>query len=377
MKILFVAPLHFPEELAKAQAATPPGQPRPLFPPSMAQHFYEKALRAQGHELFAFYRSQGVLPGMGRLSERRLVRGVSQVLPHFNPDYRLRNTRLLEMARRIRPELVYVTGDNEVIYPETLARIKAETGAILVYFCGTSPMVFSHRNEQKAAPIYDLVLANDYYHAIQWMEMGAPRFINPPGVGIDPEFHYPRDLTGEERAAYACDVTFVGTLAPDHLYSRRVKALEALRDFKLGIWSVHQVPESLRPYVRGRVLGGDMLRVLTGATIAFNAHGDFVFYGGNMRLFEIAAVGAFQIADDLPGVRRWFTPGQTIETFRDPRDLAEKVSYYLAHPEDRQRIAAAARQHVLARHTYTQRAAALMDMVAAIQAGTARPVPEP
>ncbi len=377
MKILFVTPLHFPEELAKAQAATPPGQPRPLFPPSMAQHFYEKALRAQGHELFAFYRSQGVLPGMGRLSEQRIVRGVSQYVPGLNPDYRLRNARLLEMARRVRPDVVYVTGDNEVIYPQTLAQIKAETGALLVYFCGTSPVVFSHRNERAAASLYDLVLANDYYHAIQWVEMGAPRFINPPGVGIDPEFHYPRDLTDEERAATACDVTFVGTLAPDHLYNRRVKALEALRDFKLGIWSVHPVPESLRPYVRGRALGEEMLRVLSGATIALNVHGDFMIYGGNMRLFEIAAVGAFQIADDLPGIRKWFTPGQTIETFRDPRNLAEKVSHYLAHPEERQAIAVAARQHVLAHHTYTQRAATLMETVAAIRAGTAQAIPEP
>ncbi len=369
MKILFVAPLHYPQELVKAQAATPPGEPPPLFPPNMAQHFWVKALRAQGHEVHAFYRSQAMLPLMGRLSDLRVVRGLSQRLPHLNPDYHLRNARLLQMARDLRPDMVYLIGDNEVIYPRTLARIKVETGAMLVYFCGTSPVVFSHANERAAARLIDIVLANDYYHGIQWREMGAPHMICLPGVGCDPEFHHPYDLSEEERRAYACDVTFVGTLYPDHLYSRRIRALEALRDFDLGIWSVHPLPESLRPYRRGRALGQPMLRILSGATIAFNAHGDFVHYGGNMRLFEVAAVGAFQIADDLPGVRQWFTPGENIVTYADPDDLRDKVAHYLAHPEERQRIAEAGRRHVLARHTYAARAEAFMAFVEEVRRG--------
>jgi glycosyltransferase involved in cell wall biosynthesis len=364
MKILFVAPLHYPQELAKARAATPPGEPPPLFPSNMAQHFYVKALRAQGHEVFAFYRSQGVLPGMGRLSEHWLVRGASQRAPKLNPDYRLRNARLLEMARRLRPDMVYLTGDNEVIYPETLARIKAETGAKLVYATGTSPIVFSHANERAAARLYDLVVVNDYYHGIQWLELGAPRMECLPNAACDPDFHHPYDaLSDEERTAYGCDVGFVGTLYPDKLYGRRIKALEALRDFDLGIWSVHPVPDTLKPFVRGRALGAQMLRILSAARIALNPHGDFMRYGGNLRLFELAGIVAFQIADDLPGVRTWFTPGETIETYATLDDLRAKVAHYLDHPEERARIAAAARAHVYAEHTYDQRVKRLLGLV--------------
>ena len=372
MKVLFVAPLHFPRELAKARAATPPGEPPPLFPPNMAQHFYVKALRAQGHEVFAFYRSEGVLPGMGRLSEHWIVRGASQRVPKLNPDYRLRNARLLDMARRIRPDMIYLVGDNEVIYPETLARIKAETGAVLVFSSGTSPIVFSHANERAAAPLHDLAVVNDYYHGIQWLELGAARMECLPNAACDPDFHQPYTLSAEEQAAYACDVAFVGTLYPDKLYSRRIKALEALRDFDLGIWSVHPVPESLRPFVRGRALGTQMLRILSAARIAFNTHGDFVRYGGNIRLFELAGIQAFQITDDLPGVRQWFTPGETIETYTDHDDLRAKVAHYLAHPDERARIAAAARAHVYAHHTYAQRVARLMALVDEVRGEAAR-----
>lgn len=369
MKILLIAPLHYPAELEKARAAALPGEPPPLFPPNMSHAFWVKALHALGHEVHAFYRNQPALPLPDTLAGSRLVRGVSQRVPGLNPDYRARNRRLLARALALRPDMLLISGDNEEIYPETLARIKAETGATLVLACGTSPIVFSHANERAAAPLIDLVTAVDYYHGIQWQELGARRMICLPNTGCDPDFHRPFTLSAEEQARWACDVSFVGTLVPDNLYSRRVRALEALRDFDLGIWSVHPVPEGLRPFLRGRALGEQMLRILSAGRIAVNTHGDFVYYGGNIRLFELAAIGAFQIADDLPGVRAWFTPGENIVTYTDEADLRDKVAYYLAHPEERARIAASAQAHVTAHHTYQQRMARLMQEVAAIRAG--------
>ena len=132
-------------------------------------------------------------------------------------------------------------------------------------------------------------------------------------------------------------------------------ALESLSDFDLGVWSVHDVPKSLQPFYRGEALGERMLQVLSSVKISINVHGDFMRYGGNMRLFESAALGAFQIVDDLPGVRRWFTPGEHLVTFADVTDLREKARYYLAHDDEREQIAAAGRAHVLAHHRVEQR----------------------
>lgn len=363
MKFLFIAAQHHPAELAKARAAAPPGTEPPLFPPSMSQHFWDLNLRAMGHETAVFDRLAGVLPLMGQLGHTRIVQGVSQLIPQANPDYRLRNKRLLQVARDLRPDVLLLSGGNEQIYPATLAQIKAETGATLVYLMGVSPVVFSHANERAAAPLYDLALVNDFYHGVQLQELGAPRVITQPYVAIEPDFHRPVDLTADEQAAYGCEVGFVGTLTPPHLYGRRVQMLAALADYDLGIWSIHAVPDELRRFHRGAALGADMLRILSGAQIALNVHGDFMLYGGNMRLFELAAIGAFQIADDLPGVREWFTPGENIVTFTDEADLREKVAHYLAHPAERVEIAAAARAHVVEHHTYRQRMQQLVGLV--------------
>jgi hypothetical protein len=362
MKILFVASLHHPEALQATLERAPAGEQPPLFPPSMAQHFYEKELRRRGHDLAVFYRN---LPAWGgdvkaerhsaRLTPGKIASALSRrVPPQMNPDYRLRNQRLLTQARDFKPNVLWLVGDNTVIYPETLAAIKA-TGCLIIYASGTSPIVFSHSIERAAARLYDLVLVNDYYHGIQWLELGARRMECLPIAACDPDFHHPYELAEVEQTKYTCEVAFVGTLVPDTLYSQRVRALEALRGFDLGVWSVHDVPSSLRRYVRGSALGESMLRVMSAAKITVNIHGDFMRYGGNMRLFEAAGVGTLQIADDLPGNRDWFTPDETIVTFRDIDDLCSKVAHYLAHDAERAALAKRAREHVYAEHTYQQR----------------------
>ncbi len=367
-RVLFVAALHHPEELQADIRSADTGETAPLFPSSMGQHFWERAMRAAGYELDVFWRN---LPGYGArdiarlstdvfregLSPGKIASGLMRRLPpQFNPDYRRRNHLLLEAARRFRPQLIWLSGDNREILPQTLRQLKREHGCKIIYVSGVSPVVFSHAIERDAARLYDLVLVNDYYHGVQWLELGAKRMECLPYVAIDPEFHHPQPQT-EAPNSYLCDVGFVGTLVPQSLYSERVAALGSLREFDLGIWSMHEVPEALRPFHRGHALGSEMLRVLSSVKISLNAHGDFMRYGGNMRLFETAAVGTFQIVDDRPGVREWFEPGEHLVTYSDLEDLQAKVQYYLAHDEERRRIAENARAYVLENHRYDQRLA--------------------
>jgi hypothetical protein len=362
-RILFVAALHHPDELQNAILATPSGESPPLFPTSAAQHFWERAMRKRGYVMDVFYRNlSGVTDSTQAqrhtqtITPAKLMMALAnRVPPTANPDIRLRNRRLVEKARSFQPEILWITGDNRVIYPETLAQIKMTTQCKIIYTCGTSPIVFSHLIERRAAPLYDLVLSNDYYHGIQWLELGAKRMECLPLTACDPAFHHPYPLSAEEQQKYACDIAFVGTLVPNNLYSRRVQALETLREFDLGIWSVHDVPPGLNDFVRGEALGEEMLKILSAAKITINVHGDFMRYGGNMRLFEAAGVGVLQIADDLRGNRQWFAPDETIVTYQTPDELREKVAYYLSHEEERQRISQAAQTHVYANHTYEQR----------------------
>lgn len=367
-RILFIASLHHPETLIREQQTAQANKlPEPLFPTSMSFRFWEKALIKAGHTLDVFWRN---LSGFGsqditalkaekytnRITPQRIAQAVMHRLPYdLNPELRKRNQNLLVHARQFQPDIIWLVGDNRVIHADTLAIIKAEMDCKIIYSTGTSPIVFSHAIEREAAPLLDIVLTNDFYHGIQWQELGAKEMICLPVVAIDPEFHTLR----EAQAKFAVDVGFVGTLLPHNLYSERVEALEALTEFDLGIWSVHDVPDSLKPYARGSALGGEMLDVLSSVKISINAHGNFMRYGGNMRLFETASIGTFQIADNRIGIHEWFTEDENIVMFKDLQDLREKVAYYLAHDAEREAIADKARQHVLTNHTYEHRLAKL------------------
>lgn len=376
MRILFVAALHHPEALpATPRHAASPDDP--LFPPTQSQHFWVRALRRQGHACAVFWRSASVWPLLRprrlRATEAarpgQLVRALAARWPALNPDYRLRNRRLLRAAETFRPDVIVLIGGNHVIVPRTLAALKERLGATLVYASGTSPIVFSLPLERAAARLYDLVVTNDLHHAVQWRELGAPRAETLPLSAVDPTFHHTYQLTDGERADYAAEVAFVGTLVPRTLYDERVTALEALKEFDLAIWSIHEVPASLRRFHRGALLGEPMLRVLSAAAISVNPHGDFMRHGGNLRLFELCGIGAFQLTDDRPGTRQWFVPGEHLAVYRDPADLRQLVGHYLAHPDERRRIAAAGQAHVHRHHTYDERMARLTALIGEVRAG--------
>lgn len=374
MKIYFVASLHHPQLLEETRRHAPPGED-PLFPLSQAQYLWVKALRKLGHTCSVFWRSESIWPwvktrqlrAVQRPGIRQYVKALAELVPSINLDFRLRNRRLLREAAEFQPDVIILIGGNHVILPETLVELKRSHGAILVYSSGTSPIVFSNYLERSAAPLYDLVLCNDFYHAIQWQELGAPRVETLPLSAVDPEIHRTYPLTESESAHYGCDVGFVGTLVPSKLYGERVAALEELQDYDLGIFSIHEVPASLQRFHRGPALGEQMLRANCAATIILNPHGNFMRYGGNMRLFEACGAGVLQITDDRPGVHEWFTVGEHLIIYRDLEHLRELVDYYLAHEAERRQIAEAGQKHVYAHHTYDQRMARLMSLVEEIR----------
>lgn len=76
-------------------------------------------------------------------------------------------------------------------------------------------------------------------------------------------------------------------------------------------------------------------------------------YAVNERLFWITGAGGFQIADENPLVREFYdedeVPMATAEEFK------EKFNYYLARPEEREKMAKKAHDRTMREHTYEKR----------------------
>lgn len=331
-----------------------------------------RSLKRLGHSVEGFIRNVPLVFGwQARESQRftgaktlaALIAMAAHRVPRMQPDFVIRNRRFTSTVARLRPDAIIITGGNHVIFPETLAQVKKHYGCKVIYICADSPILFAHALERAAAPLYDLVLVNDYYHGIQWCELGSPRMEVLPLSACDPVFHRPCVLTADEQKTFAANVGFVGTLVPPKLYSERVAALEAVREFGLGVWSIHGVPPSIKDNLRGPALGERMLKAICGSKIQLNPHGNSMRYGGNMRLFEAAGCGVFQISDDRPGTPQWLEPGKEIILYKDLDHLRKLADYYLRHDDERQAIAGAAQERAYRDHTYDQRMRRLVEMV--------------
>jgi len=158
-------------------------------------------------------------------------------------------------------------------------------------------------------------------------------------LACDPEIHrsldFARDklLEGEKR----WDVAFVG-----HVFG------EARRQL------LEQVQRRFPNSFVGQVPHTEMAEVYSRARIVINAS---LANDLNMRVFEALSCGALLITNHLEdnGQEELFQDRVHLVEYRTPEEALELIAYYLAHEEERERIAAAGHAEVIAKHTYRHR----------------------
>jgi spore maturation protein CgeB len=72
----------------------------------------------------------------------------------------------------------------------------------------------------------------------------------------------------------------------------------------------------------------------------------------NQRVFDVPAAGAFLITDWRYQIENLFEPGREVICYHEPAEATELIRHYLAHPEERARIAEAAHKRVIKEHSY-------------------------
>jgi len=80
----------------------------------------------------------------------------------------------------------------------------------------------------------------------------------------------------------------------------------------------------------------------------------------NQRVFDVPACGGFVLTDAREQFGALFDVGREAAVYSDPAAIPDMVRHYLAHPAERERIARAGRERVLAEHTYDRRLATLL-----------------
>jgi len=255
--------------------------------------------------------------------------------------------------------------DPDVLYLQALEAVSGEelqqqrrAGRLIV------GQIASAIPEQEVVARFDLVLTSfpHFVERIRSQGVDAEYF----RIGFDDRVLERLRARGIDPAEMerAHPVCFVGGVNPA-VHGRGTAFLERLAELvDLSVWGYgadrlsHDSP--LRSSHRGEAWGIEMYEILARSRIAVNRHIEAAEgYSNNMRLYEATGVGAMLCTEASPNLAELFVPGREVISYSSLDDLAEKITYYLAHDAERIEIAAAGQRRTLRDHTYVQRMAEL------------------
>jgi spore maturation protein CgeB len=276
------------------------------------------------------------------------------------------NQHILNLAQQFRPEILLAFKGNYV-QPETLRDLRAQGITLYNYYPDTS--AFAHGKWLPASlPEYDCV----FYTKKFWLKDVSQRLkIREASFlphGYDPLLHRSVELTTLDQKDYARDVSFIATHTA---YKEELitKLLRLRPNLNLSIWGSgwsQRSSKELVNYVKGfHLLGEGFVRAIQ------SAHINLAIMSGRVkgasqgdettsRTYIIPACGGFMLHERNAEVLELYEEGKEIACFDSPEELADKIDYFLAHPEERTAIAKAGHARCVPAYSYDNRMADIL-----------------
>lgn len=290
--------------------------------------------------------------------KKPLTRTLASYTLHFFPLVeRSSYTRLLKVTREFQPNLLLVAG-GEGPPPSVIGELKRWTkGKVILWF---PDYLGNFGREYIMAADYDAYFFKDRYIVEFFRDkLGKRAFFLPQAC--NPMWHRRVELTEEEKKKYGCDLTLAG-----NMYYYRALICEQFLDYKFKIWG-NNYPRWLESPVKSiyqnhYIAEEEKAKAFNAAKIVLNMMHYGELLGVNVRTFEAAGCGAFQIVDWKPNLDEFFEPEKEVVTFRTLGELKEKVRYYLEHDRERQEIADRGYRRAHQEHTYYHRLTQLLEL---------------
>ncbi len=299
------------------------------------------AVRRLGHHVVPFDTYPYILDGGGLVMRLRLRTQLGPTVSRFN-------AAIIAAARAEACDLVWFEKP-VLVRPATLEALRG-AGIVTVQFNIDNP--FGPRNDagfglwRRALPHYDLSLVQRDVNLADYRRAGA-RDVQIMRTAYEPSIHYPPPA-GWSDADRINDVVYIGSPYDDR--AAFLAALWERHGIRVRIWGTDRwnrvlSPDLRRELVQGTELWNDAYREMLWRSricLSFVTHSncDDVAH----KSFEIAACGAFQLAEDTPGHRAHFVAGEEVVFFTSIDDCAAQIRRYLGDEAARARIAAAGRR---------------------------------
>lgn len=320
------------------------------------------AFRALGYEVYRFNSQvesrwdRALLKPLNRLARgvgyrrRELGRG----LPFSKVNFKKRMLKKAALASR--PRWVFVIRAHEFVDAEFVRELKRDCGVEKVIGWRVDGPLDTPDLLEDAA-IYDRYFCSHR----EGYDPRADKIHYLPVYGMDFSLYRKVPVGGYER-----DMVLVGGPNP-----RREAFVTRLTDLPLEIYGRWGKRSRFNPVLRKRVKargawGDELVRLYNTSRIVLNVtNWDPARYVAlNQRVFDVPATGAFLLTDYSPELEQHYRVGEEIACYRDVEELRDKARYYLAHDDERSRIAARGYERALTLPTIRDR---MVDLIARVE----------
>jgi spore maturation protein CgeB len=260
------------------------------------------------------------------------------------------NREIVARAESFRPELVWLE-KGTFVFPRTLRRLRRDPSLVLVYHNTDDWRIEGtlHRLHwrflRRTIRDYDLHITSNLWNVEEFRRAGFARVVHME-LAANPALRDPGPVPEAARAALGGPVGFIGHWEP--VTERRILHLvRAGIPTKVygGGWDDAAAGSELAGAVQYRpVLGDEYARAIVSFDVNLGIVSKWNRNHTASRTFQIPALGAFLLHERNELVTKYFAEGVEAEFFDSDDEMLEKCRHYLAHPEERRRIAEAGRR---------------------------------
>jgi glycosyltransferase involved in cell wall biosynthesis len=297
-----------------------------------------------------------MIPQWRQRSNRAIRRMLQSRIVH---EY---NQLILDCASQIKPDIL-LAFKGPFVESRTLETLRQSQTVLYNYYPDTSPSAHG-RLLTESIRGYDCVFYTKKFWSLNLPKAIAGRQAAFLPHGYDPDVHQVLSQDPRDTADYGHDVTVIAshTLHKERLLSELVRRCPNL---DLHIYGSRWVESSRSPelntHIRGFALfGSQYAKALRAARISLaimSGRVDGVAQGDETttRTYEIPACGGFMLHERTPELLELYDEGKEVACFGSVEELASKIEYYLAHPEEREAIARAGHLRCVPAYSYDQR----------------------
>jgi glycosyltransferase involved in cell wall biosynthesis len=274
---------------------------------------------------------------MGRVEQRLL----------WGPHIRRVNQELLSKVEQKRPDVTLLYQGHHY-WPETVRRLRQYTFVAGYHnddLLGPQKNMLRYRHVKRALPYYQ------GYHVFRDCNVPEIRQAGVDNTSVLRSFYlpwmdYPRALSPEDRRRFECDLVFAGHYEEDD--RAECLAAAARKGASVYLYGLNRywgaaIPRDVRERIRllPPVYGEDYQKALCGARIAACFLSKWNRDQYTIRVFEIPACGVFLLSERTETLRELYEEGKEADYFSSAEEFSDKLAFYLANPQVRQRIAEA------------------------------------